>query len=560
MERGKELFNRYRGYTRYAGDGHHRIWFITTDGHPSLLDGVSLYAGYLENGRVHRSDGTDVGAMGASLDPGLLTVVARGVRGDVDHQIGYWGADIELEPGTGNPVITFSDRHPGRSPVTGRTYNHDYFYGRWTGSRWDVSRLSAGGSELYSRPESSQPDYTGLSAIDPGDPNHVYVSTDVDPRTGTPLVSTADGRAHWEISEGRTVDGGHTWSWAGVTSNSTTDNLRPTVPRPRDGNQALLWLQGSYPDFLFYDLDVVGIIQRSVAPPPAAPPLQPAGAGYHVAGQDLAIGDLDGNGRADLVFSGPPGVEHGESLSLPGGRRRSVYRLPPTSVASKTLVGDFDGDGRADTFAYTPGPAPDPVRLHDAAGQYTTVSLAVNGASYRPVVADVDGDHRDDIVWYGPGAVPDSLWRATGGGRFRSEPLTIKGDYRPVPGDFNGDGLDDIIWYAPGTAADSLWQATGNGRFRSEPLTINGPYQPVAGDFDGDGRDDVLWYRAGSGPDSVWFSGPGGGFRSVSTTVNGTYRVAAGDLDHDGRDDVVWYDPIRPIVLFWYGGAAFPGH
>ena len=154
--------------TRYVGDGHHRIWFITTDGHPSVFNGTSLYAGYLQGGRVHRSDGVDIGAIGASLDPARLTRIARGVPGDTSTRVGYWGADIALDPTTGNPVVTFSNRHPGPSPVAGRRYTHDYFYGRWTGTAWSVSRLSAGGSELYSGPLNSQPDYTGLSTIDPG--------------------------------------------------------------------------------------------------------------------------------------------------------------------------------------------------------------------------------------------------------------------------------------------------------------------------------------------------------------------------------------------------------
>ena len=238
--RGGELLNRFRAYTRYVGDGHHRIWFITTDGHPSVLNGTSLYAGYLQGGRVHRSDGVDIGAIGASLDPARLTRIARGVAGDVSTRVGYWGADIALDPTTGNPVVTFSNRHPGPSPVAGRRYTHDYFYGRWTGAAWNVSRLSAGGSELYSGPLNSQPDYTGLSAIDPADPNHVFISTDVDPVTNRPLISSADGRAHWEISEGRSRDGGRTWSWSSVTQNSTVDNLRPIVPKPLNGNRALL--------------------------------------------------------------------------------------------------------------------------------------------------------------------------------------------------------------------------------------------------------------------------------------------------------------------------------
>ena len=421
--KGGELLNRFRAYTRYTSDGHKRIWFITTDGHPTILNGTSLYAGYIQGGRVHRSDGVDVGSVTGSVDPARLTVVARGVPGSAAKQVDYWGADIELDPATGNPVVTFSDRHPGDSPVAGRQWTHDYFYGRWTGSTWNVSRLSAGGSELYSGPMNSQPDYTGLSAIDPADPNHVFVSTDVDPVTNRPLISAADGRPHWEISEGRSGDGGRTWSWSSVTQNSTVDNIRPIVPKPLNGNRALLWLRGSYPDFSRYDLDVVGTIEPSASPPPVGPPGRIRDAEYHVTHQAVAAGDLDGNGRADLVFSGAPGVENSEVLSLPGGWHRSVFRVPATTSVAHVLVGDFNGDGKSDTFSYTPGPSIDVIRLHTANGQYQTVKTRVDGASFRPVVGDFDGDGRDDIFWYAPGAGSDSLWLAKGQGTFTSRAI-----------------------------------------------------------------------------------------------------------------------------------------
>lgn len=559
--RGGELLNRFRAYTRYIGDGHRRVWFITTDGHPSIFNGTSLYAGYIQGGRVHRSDGTDIGSITASLDPARLTVVARGVPGSTASQVDYWGADIELEPVTGHPVITFSDRHPGDSPVAGRTYTHDYFTGRWTGSGWNVSRLSAGGSELYAGPLNSQPDYTGLSAVDPADPNHVFISTDVDPVTNRPLISSADHRAHWEISEGRSRDNGRTWTWSAVTQNSTVDNLRPIVPKPVRGNQAVLWLRGTYPDFLRYDLDVVGLIQPAAGRPSVDPPGRPHIVGYHVTYQVVAAGDLDRNGRSDLVFSGTSGVENSEVLSLPGGWHRSVFRVPAAGDGTQTLVGDFDGNGAADTFSYTPGAAIDVIRLHNAAGQYDTVKTRVNGTAYRPIVGDFDGDHRDDIFWYAPGAASDSMWMAIGGGAFRSRPIVVNGQYRAVAGDLNGDGRDDIVWYAPGKAHDSVWIATGGGAFRTQSLQVSGQYQPMTGDFDRNGRDDIFWYGPGAGADHVWLSRRAGGFKLLDTAVRGTYQPAAGDFDGDGYADIAWYDPLHGGVRYWYGSGLFPdGH
>ena len=64
------------------------------------------------------------------------------------------------------------------------------------------------------------------------------------PATGAPLVSDRDGRPHHELFDGRTTDGGATWSWTPVTEHSTVDNLRPIIPRWPGDRTALLWLRG----------------------------------------------------------------------------------------------------------------------------------------------------------------------------------------------------------------------------------------------------------------------------------------------------------------------------
>src|SRR5947208_1248376 len=81
-------------------------------------------------------------------------------------------------------------------------------------------------------------DYTGLAALDPNNADVVYISTDAEPVTGTPLVSTADGERHHELFRGTTRDFGATWSWEPITANSTMDNLRPLVPKWTDSRTA----------------------------------------------------------------------------------------------------------------------------------------------------------------------------------------------------------------------------------------------------------------------------------------------------------------------------------
>jgi hypothetical protein len=102
--------------------------------------------------------------------------------------------------------------------------------------------MAYAGTRLYA----GEDDYTGLVALDPNDPGVVYISTDADPLTGTPLVSTADRKRHHELFRGTTLDSGKTWRWEAITANSTVDNLRPIVPKWNDKRTALVWMRGTY--------------------------------------------------------------------------------------------------------------------------------------------------------------------------------------------------------------------------------------------------------------------------------------------------------------------------
>ena len=103
-------------------------------------------------------------------------------------------------------------------------------------------------------------DCTGLIALDPADVNTVYISTDVDPVTGAPLISATDQKRHWEIFRGRTADGGAKRTWTALTKDSARDNIRPVIPPGMGKRTAVIWLRGvmRLPDD--YEFEVVGLI------------------------------------------------------------------------------------------------------------------------------------------------------------------------------------------------------------------------------------------------------------------------------------------------------------
>ncbi|MGC8794430.1 MAG: BNR-4 repeat-containing protein [Bryobacteraceae bacterium] len=244
---------RHRPYVKYASDGSQTIHLAYTEGHPRNYDN-SLYHVFYRGGNLHRSGGTVI----RSLSEGLREP-AEGTRifaGDANNVA--WVSDIELD-GRGHPYVAYSVQKGGAGlPENQHGRDHRYRYARWTGERWQDYEIAYAGSKLYAGEE----DYTGNIALDPADPDVVYISTNADPRTGQPLVSRADGRRHWEIFRGQTRNGGRTWSWQPLTENSIVDNIRPFVPKPEGRIGALLWLRGVYRKYTDYDLDVVGIIVR----------------------------------------------------------------------------------------------------------------------------------------------------------------------------------------------------------------------------------------------------------------------------------------------------------
>lgn len=248
-----------RPYLRYASDGRDAIHFIATDDHPRAYDN-SIYHGFYRAGKLCRSDGTPAGECGtdgtSKLKPRSFTEV---FHGDADHVA--WTTDLRLDA-DGRPRMIFSVQRDGAATRALKKggdggQDHRYHFARWDGSRWQVHEMAFAGTRLYA----GEDDYTGLVALDPQDANIVFISTNADPKTGHPLVSTADGRRHWEIHQGTTDDGGAHWKWSAITTNSAQDNLRPVMPAWPGGPRIVIWARGDLKTYTDYRLEIVMLEQ-----------------------------------------------------------------------------------------------------------------------------------------------------------------------------------------------------------------------------------------------------------------------------------------------------------
>ncbi len=232
-----------RPYVRYASDGR-RIHLITTDHHPRNAD-TSIFYAYIKNGQLFNSTASllDSNLFDSSASqPGNLTqVLAAGTKFGGVPMHHAWTIDLEIDV-EGQPYAVFVAR------AKNDTSDHRFFYARFEGTEWKVYELAKAGGYLYE----SEDDYTGLVALDPSNPDRLFISSKVDPRNECEMV-------HYEIFEGVTADRGVSWSWSPITAHSRVDNLRPIVPKWEGEDTALLWLRGKYETYKNYDLAVVGL-------------------------------------------------------------------------------------------------------------------------------------------------------------------------------------------------------------------------------------------------------------------------------------------------------------
>jgi hypothetical protein len=240
----------HRPYVRYASNGRDTVHIFYTNGHPRDYDN-STYHIFYRAGKLHRSDGTVIRTLQEGLkEPEEGTRIFHGDPNNV-----AWVSDIHLDAG-GRPYVAYSIQKDSARIASGTGgADHRYRYARWNGSAWQDHEIAFAGTRLYA----GEDDYTGNIALDPDNPGIVYISTNADPASGKPLISSADGRRHWEIFRGATSDSGTTWQWTPLTQNSTTDNIRPLAPRSDGKHSIVLWLRGRYTAYTNYDLSVVGM-------------------------------------------------------------------------------------------------------------------------------------------------------------------------------------------------------------------------------------------------------------------------------------------------------------
>jgi hypothetical protein len=204
----------------------------------------SIYHAVYRAGQLHRSDGSPIRA----LREGPLTPADATRIFAADPNNVAWIHDVALDE-QGRPRLVYSVQKDSAGMGRGKGGSDlRYRFAHWDGKTWHDAEIAHAGERLYA----GEDDYAGGITLHPDDEKTVFISTNVDPVTGGKIAS-----GHYEIFRGALPGSGGRWTWVPVTKDSTTDNLRPIVPKWTRGKTALLWLRGRYVSYTNYNQAVV---------------------------------------------------------------------------------------------------------------------------------------------------------------------------------------------------------------------------------------------------------------------------------------------------------------
>jgi hypothetical protein len=293
-----------------------------------------------------------------------------------------------------------------------------------------------------------------------------------------------------------------------------------------------------------------------------------------------AAGDLDGDGRADLLAASASG---GGTwwYRAPGW---SKHLLAEGGFTTDMAVGDIDGDGCLDVvipeneagLLWLQNPLSE--GRDPASGPWKAHNISPLGAAMHDVeLADLDGDGRLDVVTRhqsGFGSLKGNriyIWKQNSPDDWSLRTLDCPHGEGLALGDVDGDGRPDILiggrWYRnPGDILSGDWQEhlyIAEEDF--ERGWTNGDVMVACGDLDGDGQLEIVLSPSEGRGRLAWFDPPSDPaawlwVEHLLAETDHAHGLAVGDVDGDGQLEIAvakMHQASAPQEVAVYDRAVF---
>ena len=281
-----------------------------------------------------------------------------------------------------------------------------------------------------------------------------------------------------------------------------------------------------------------------------------------------AVGDINGDGKVDVValgYSAPDGP-YGFQVMLANGdgtfRAAPFISVPslPAATLNWLVVGEFNGDGKADlvfTWANLQEANDSGITLLPGNGDGTfgkpITTLSPSRLYFAFLASDLNGDGLADLVI--PQNTDIMIWLSEGNGHFslKSTIAAPNGAGGISAGDLNHDGKVDLV--NPTTTGNwDIYLGNGDGTFQNPLPTPLASGASALGDVNGDGNLDIVStaVQVAFGHGDGTFGKPSGKYPTP-----GASAILLGDLRNRGTLDIVAPSRVSTTILLNSGKGKY---